>query len=286
MDHAQRLIATIPWGMKAWPLPGLQASSHIGFIAKFLSWSWLNERNMNLMAVCCNSAVMGQGGKPRDHVALCYFGSQLQGISGWMAERIKENVDLGWWGTDAAEKGYRYIHIPISLANTHWVVYRIDIEERTYCWGLSLALTYVKAPTDSMDLGDSMGGSSYSKLMDVVRSAIERWTEAIFGTSFSNQGRVYKMGNQADVDSCGVCVINAIDASIHGTELFTNETRSMHRLRQFITAAEYLLEDTVRPLPVQPCFTCSLLLRTRLKWIWRPSSPRPLESSMLRHPQW
>ena len=95
-------------------------------------------------------------------------------------------------------------------------------------------------------LGDSMGEDAYATLMECMRTGIEKWTEAVFGTTFTSKGRTYKMGQQRDSHSCGVCAINAIYASIHGTILFTRATHSRHWLEYFITAASFLLQGKVR----------------------------------------
>ena len=58
------------------------------------------------------------------------------------------------------------------------------------------------------------------------------------------------MGTQTDAHSCGICVINAVKASILGDVLFTRETRFRLRLEYFAEAAEYILQDPVRPLHV------------------------------------
>ena len=86
-----------------------------------------------------------------------------------------------------------------------------------------------------------MGGDACATLMECTRTGIEKWTEAVFGTTFTSKGRTYKMGQQTDSHSCGVCAINAIYASIHGTNLFTCATHSRYRLEYFIAAASFLL---------------------------------------------
>jgi len=54
VEEARGLMERIPWGMKAWALYGNDAESHMGFLAIFLSVSWLAERNLNIMGICCN----------------------------------------------------------------------------------------------------------------------------------------------------------------------------------------------------------------------------------------
>lgn len=137
VERARTLIARIPWGMMAWALPGWEAKSHVGFLARYLSFSWLGERNVDLMGICCNATAMEDGYKARGYMAPVYLGAQLQGIGGWDAQRIRENSGLGRWRDLAAEKDLRYIHIPVNLASSHWIVFGIDIENQKYYWGLS-----------------------------------------------------------------------------------------------------------------------------------------------------
>ena len=143
VERARSLMAKIPWGMTAWALSGWEARSHVGFLAKFLSFSWLGERNIDLMGVCCNAIAAKDGYKTHGYMAPVCLGSQLQGISKWEPQQIRDNSGLGGWKTMAVEKGLRYIHIPTNLANSHWVVFGIDIDGQSYCWGLSPMSTCV-----------------------------------------------------------------------------------------------------------------------------------------------
>jgi len=107
-----------------------------------------------------------------------------------------------------------------------------------------------------------MAGHHYPKVMASVRTGIELLTAAAFGTTFASRGRKYNTGLQLDFHSCGVCVINAIYAKIHGAEIFTAATRDKLRLEYFTQAAEYLLTRQVCPLPVGYSPTCSSFHRT------------------------
>ena len=64
--------------------------------------------------------------------------AQLQTIGSWDDKKIQGNCDLGGWEAKAAQDGFHYIHIPINFINVHWVIFHIDIEAQTYCWGMSL----------------------------------------------------------------------------------------------------------------------------------------------------
>ena len=140
VEHACTLIKTLPWGMKAWALYGSDRASRVAFLARFLSSCWLGERNIDIMGVCCNAR---EGGAAGHYMALASLGVQL----GWIASRdelkIQNNSDLSVWKSLAADKGIRTIHIPVNLANTHWVVFCVDLKLQTYWWGMPLPPTCV-----------------------------------------------------------------------------------------------------------------------------------------------
>jgi len=148
LEEARKVMARIPWTMKALALSGAQADSYMGFLAWFLSTLWLAERNIDIMAICINAAAATNGEPVLAYMAPVYLGSQLQGIGGWDAERIKGNRDLRGWRDDAKENGWHYIHIAVNLINIHWVVVVIDLEERTYLWGMSLVHVCMHSSTD------------------------------------------------------------------------------------------------------------------------------------------
>jgi len=121
-----------------------------------------------------------------------------------------------------------------------------------------------------------MTGNNYPHLMANIKAGIGGWTEAVFGTPFTSKGRAYTVGAQMDASSCGVCVINAINASIHRTELFKAQARSKFRLRYFIEGVEYLLQGQVCAPPAGHSPAYSSFPRTRLNWMERCQPPLTL----------
>jgi len=61
LQEARKVMARIPWTMKASALSGAQADSYMGFLAWFLSTLWLAERNIDIMAICINAAAATNG---------------------------------------------------------------------------------------------------------------------------------------------------------------------------------------------------------------------------------
>jgi len=145
VEGARNLMGRMPWGMKAWALHANESDSYIGFLARFLSYSWLGNRDIDIMGICCNAAIVERGRNTTHHVAPAYLGAMIQWIPEWPPEKTRINRDVVEWRDLVIEKGYRYIHIPVNLSNVHWVVYLIDMEDESYSWGLLLVLTYVNA---------------------------------------------------------------------------------------------------------------------------------------------
>ena len=136
VEQARGLMARIPWGSMAWALPGYEGESLVGFLANFLSFAWLAERNLDILAILCNIRSAKDVAKRHHYVTSVYLGRLLQSVGGWDAERIRKDSDLTGWKVEAANKGYRFIHIPANLANCHWVIFRIDITAKAYTWGM------------------------------------------------------------------------------------------------------------------------------------------------------
>ena len=90
------------------------------------------------MIILCNAVAVRDINKARSHVAPVWLGAQLQTIGSWDDKKILENRDLGGWKARAVQGGFRYIHIPVNFINVHWVIFCIDIEAQTYCWGMLL----------------------------------------------------------------------------------------------------------------------------------------------------
>ena len=146
VEDARALMAKMPWGMRAWALYGSDAGSRIGFLARFLSTLWLSERSIDIMGVCCNAATSANGGGAVSHMAPVYLSAQLQWISGWGPQKIRDNRILGHWRITAQENGYHFIHIPVNIIGMHWVVFLISIKDQTYSLGMSPVLVYIDVP--------------------------------------------------------------------------------------------------------------------------------------------
>lgn len=75
------------------------------------------------------------------------------------------------------------------------------------------------------------------------------WTFQVFGERFQNCGDTFPVGRQKDGNSCGICVINAMESAILGTPLFTHADRYCLRLRYFVTILKHILGHVRKPVP-------------------------------------
>ena len=93
------------------------------------------------MGVCCNVIAAEDPACTCHHVAIVYLGLQLQGIEDWDNKRIQNNTDLYGWRVLAVREGIHYIHIPVNLSNTHWVIFCVDLDKKSFWWGQSMYST-------------------------------------------------------------------------------------------------------------------------------------------------
>jgi len=136
VEGARALMARIPWGMMVWALPGSDSRSLVGILARFISSAWLGERNIDMIGVICNAIAAGGGNGTRSHMAPVELARQLQALGSLDPEKVRVNSDLRRWGDTATDNGYRLIYIPANIAGIHWVVFRIDTLDESYCWGM------------------------------------------------------------------------------------------------------------------------------------------------------
>ena len=109
VEHARTLMEGIPWGMMVWALPGLEARSLVRILTRFASFLWLAKWNIDLI--------------------------QLRILGGGDATAIPANSGLRGWKATVDKNHYHFIYIPANIANIHWVVFCINTEDQTYCWG-------------------------------------------------------------------------------------------------------------------------------------------------------
>ena len=109
------------------------------------------------------------------------------------------------------------------------------------------------------DQGDSLGDGSKGADLKSLRRGLQNWLPRIFKQqtkgrgkarskgAFKDMGQVLPIGKQADTNSCGVCVINAMAHVALNAPLFTHSQRNHHRIRYFVDMVGYLLDNVSGP---------------------------------------
>ena len=87
--------------------------------------------------------------------------------------------------------------------------------------------------------GDSLHGSD-QKPMD-LQKGLRRWLRLVDDPSYNSGGPRFPIGRQNDGNSCGICVLNAMDHAMFGADLFTHEGRHLVRMDLFRRIARFLL---------------------------------------------
>jgi hypothetical protein len=95
--------------------------------------------------------------------------------------------------------------------------------------------------------GRLKGATSNSKDLEDTRRGLKTWLEQTFGRQFVDNANTVQIGVQGDSNSCGVCVLNAIEHAANPVHpLFTHGQRHAHRMRYFIAAMQYVHEEVSR----------------------------------------
>lgn len=128
-------------------------------------------------------------------------------------------------------------------------------------------VTYIHLPAiadaaSSSHTGDSLhksngslkGRKSSDTLLQDTRTGILHWLDKS-GFKLTDIGNVLAIGEQVDTNSCGICVLNAIEHAIFGHSLFQYATRHEHRLRYFLAAFQYSANKVGGHIPRDP-FPC------------------------------
>lgn len=135
VSGAMELLERIPWGMKV----GLIVeNSSFGIFTDLLSTRWLIERHLNAYAAYLASRLAVE-----DPVGWWVGGLQLPflvktlppGKSGW-------GTDLRAIRDELIAKGYKCLLFPAHVDGNHWIVFRVDVEPRTFRFGAPSHFTH------------------------------------------------------------------------------------------------------------------------------------------------
>ena len=88
---------------------------------------------------------------------------------------------------------------------------------------------------------DLQGKAANNPIVD-LQTGLRRWISVAFGKKIISVGRRLTIGRQDDGNSCGICVLNAMDHAMFGAPLFQHEAREAIRMDLFLRMANHLLE--------------------------------------------
>ena len=134
IGKVNELLQRAPWGMEIWaPVP---STSSIGVFAILLSTGWLRERHIDAFASYLAF-------KARGHVdGLWIGGLHLSVLLKAFPEKPKwaEGVGKGLAPFEKmfTEGGYKNLLFPANINDSHWILFSVDIEERVFCFGMSV----------------------------------------------------------------------------------------------------------------------------------------------------
>ena len=274
--EARELMGRIPWGTRLWVLVGADSSSFVGVLAKLLSDNWLVERHLDTLISYLNF----RAGEDRKGAGECwvgdvYFSACLKRFYRATKKAISTDWDLNKYKDAITAHGYKRLLFPANLNNTHWIAFSVDLEKKEFCFGTPSY--HFGMNTGSLtalhDLGDSLSREPDTEVQH-VRRGLANWLKAVFGSAFKDLGSTFLIGRQEDGHSCGICVVNAIEHAMFGAPLFTDGDRYRLRVRYFVEAIKYLLND------VGACFA----LGGNHTHVSFSSLPSPLAKALLN--QW
>ena len=139
VDCASELIKQLKWGTTIWPL--LEPTTLIGLVAELLSTRWLRERHLDLWGLyltCC----AGEG--VRDfYIGGVYIAQVLKQLPAGKEKGMSWAEQGTVFDTLAivVKEGFRTILLPANLNQNHWVLFRIDLDKKTFCYGKEYQLS-------------------------------------------------------------------------------------------------------------------------------------------------
>jgi hypothetical protein len=253
-NETRELVAAfdrIPRQIYVWilPLKGDRESTTIDFFANLLSERFLAERHIDAFVVYLNIQARRSGPNAAGIlVADLPLSENLKQHHDAHEDKIVTNEVLAKYAELLRSTAYRTLLFPAHVGHGesgHWVCFRVDFEGRKYCYGERHRDCPGSRITDlapTVGVGNSLPDAAYRGDIRKLCSGIDRWTETYFDAPFENLGRTLQIGTQTDGSSCGVCVQNALEHALFGTELFTPGLRKILRVRYFMKIINLLMD--------------------------------------------
>lgn len=91
-------------------------------------------------------------------------------------------------------------------------------------------------------------------LFDGLKQWLDGWYTQWNATEWQPLEGTVRIGQQNDQDSCGVCVLNAMDFAMKRAALFKSETMHLIRMDLFTKVVSYLVDYVCIPFLVHLLF--------------------------------
>ena len=134
--EARNLMVRIPWGARIWALAGADSASFVGVLAGLLSTDWLSERRLDTLASYLNF----RASRDRTSVRECWVGDVylsmcIKNVYRAARKTVNDNLDLKKYQAEINAHGYKHLFFPANLNGRHWIVFKVDLTKREFCYG-------------------------------------------------------------------------------------------------------------------------------------------------------
>jgi hypothetical protein len=245
---AKELMGQVVWRTT---IQRLKPTSQIRLLAELLSPIWLRECHLDLFALYLGSHPMAHAGRQ------WFGGADLAILMRALppASKIPNatlTADLMHYQEWVTSGSYDYLLFPAHVNGNHWVVFSVDVRGKTFCFGMRS--TFLVMSTCRLTAGRSVSGDLLSGGVACteakyrpLRMRLRAWLEKAFSDRFVDKGNSFPIGWQQDNNSCGICVLNAMEHAAFGVPLFQHEDRFGLCIQYFVAMARYALGQVGGP---------------------------------------
>lgn len=125
------LLAKTPWGMRLWPLSPAEPETYISRLTSFLSLDWLQETQLDLMAMALNARSQSKW-----WAAGCSLGVRLQTMPKTTKAAIEEDPTLIDAQQQVENRSATNFVFPVNIDNNHWLVMSVDLQKKAFSYGV------------------------------------------------------------------------------------------------------------------------------------------------------
>lgn len=125
------LLARTPWGLTLWPMKTADPDTYAGRLALLLSEDWVDETQLDLVAIVLNAC-----SQRKWWASNCYVAARLQAISKPNKDVFMDDPTLLDVNEQVASRAATSILLPVNLNSNHWIVVHVDLAERTITYGM------------------------------------------------------------------------------------------------------------------------------------------------------